>query len=156
MPRTYSERTSLPTMSVEMPGRRWINSPGFDAGLPKVSVAATHFGLSESFWAWIARALPSRTPFTENASIRYTPEVSSTSRTAVCPAVTVTGIRAASRPAKLTTSVCVPSGTAMLKPPPRSDTAEIAVPSTEIWAPGSRSPVALLDTVPVMVPVRAP
>jgi hypothetical protein len=38
MPRTYRWRTSLPTMSVEMPGSRWISSPGLAAGLPNVSV----------------------------------------------------------------------------------------------------------------------
>jgi len=93
-----------------MPGSRWISSPGLAAGLPKVSVAATHFGFSAYRCAWIARALPSRTPETANASILYTAEVSCTSRTTAWPAVTFTSTRAASRPEKFTINVCEPSG----------------------------------------------
>ena len=57
MPRTYNVRTSLPTTSVEMPGRRWISSPGFAAGVMAWGVAAGQWVLAHRS-RWLTGPLP--------------------------------------------------------------------------------------------------
>src|SRR3954465_3235596 len=64
---------------------------------------------------------------------------------ATLAAPTVTGTRAVSSPEKLTTSVCVPSGSERLNVPPRSATVPMLEPSTCTIAPGSGSPRGLIQ-----------